>query len=305
MRRFGPLLLVVIIAIIAGVAVVYRSSKARQEQSAPAIPKALPSETSAAARDWCYSQTQNHRTVAEICAKSFRQIKSPSRLYLEGVDVKVFADDGATFDHVQTATAEFDTENGDFYADGEVEITAGQPVGDRPPARRVFIKTSGLKYESKTGRASTDRPTVFPVRARRGQVGRSLLRARIPRASAALRGCRHLAGKQPQGQTADRGNRRTGLQGEGLRHHRGPVVSAQARRMVVEGGKGILRLKEGDIRRIEASQARGTDRPEPDRQVEYAAEQIFIDFGAGGEVEHIAADRTRAWPPSKKPPALG
>jgi len=82
MRRFGPLLLVVIIVIITGVAVVYRSSKARQEQSAPAIPKALPSETSAAARDWCYSQTENHRTVAEICAKSFRQIKSPSRLCL-------------------------------------------------------------------------------------------------------------------------------------------------------------------------------------------------------------------------------
>ena len=161
MRRFGPLLLVVIIAIIAGVGIVYRTLKARQEQSAPALPKALTSETSAAARDWCYSQTENHRTVAEICAKSFRQVKSPSRLYLEGVDVKVFADDGATFDRVQTATAEFDTEDGRFYADGEVEITAGQPVGDRPPGRRVFIKTSGLKYETKTGRAYTDRPTVF------------------------------------------------------------------------------------------------------------------------------------------------
>ena len=49
MRRFGPLLLVVIIAIVAGVGVVYLTRKARLEQTAPAIPNALPSETSAAA----------------------------------------------------------------------------------------------------------------------------------------------------------------------------------------------------------------------------------------------------------------
>ena len=291
MRRFGPLLLVVIIAIIAGVGIVYRTLKARQEQSAPAIPKALTSETSAAARDWCYSQTENHRTVAEICAQSFRQVKSPSRLYLEGVDVKVFADDGATFDRVQTATAEFDTEDGRFYADGEVEITAGQPVGDRPPGRRVFIKTSGLKYESKTGRAYTDRPTVFQFEHGEGKaVGASYhpeyrelqlhsetvvtYRARDPKAKPMTVETGELIYKEKDSAITV-----------------GPWYRLRRGEMEVAGAKGVLWLKEGDIRRIEAFQARGTDRPEPDRQVEYAAEQIFMDFGAGGEVERIAADK--------------
>ncbi|MCC7176591.1 MAG: LPS export ABC transporter periplasmic protein LptC [Bryobacterales bacterium] len=291
MRRLGPLLLVVIVAVIAVVAGVHLRSKARQQSSAPPVPTALPSETSAVHRDLCWSQTEGNRTVAEVCAKRFSQLKSPSRLYLEDVEVKVFAADGATFDRIRTANAEFDTEDSSFYAGGEVEITTGESAGDEPGAQRVFIRTSGLKYESKTGRASTDRPTAF--RFEHGE-GRSVGAAYEPeyrelhlRSQAVLTYRRSGAKAEPL----------TVETGELIYKERdsailvGPWYRLKRGEMAVEGGKGVLWLKEGDISRIEAFEARGTDRPEADRQVEYAAGQIFIEFGAGGEVERIAADR--------------
>ncbi len=291
MRRLGPLLLVVIVAIVAAVAVAYRSRKASQQRSAPAIPESLPSQTSAAARDWCWSQTQLHRTVAEVCAKNFRQLKDPSRLHLDGVEVKVYAGDGATFDRIRTASAELDTGTRTFLAGGEVEITMGEPVGQRTAPRRVFIRTSGLKYEVETGRASTIGPTAF--RFDRGE-GSSLGALYDPE----YRELHLRSQTEVTWRGSDPKSKPLKVETDELIYKErdsaiivGPWCRLSRGEMSVTGGKGILWLKEGDIRRVEASQASGTDRPGPDRLVEYAADQVFIDFAAGGEVERIAAER--------------
>ena len=56
------------------------------------------------------------------------------------------------FDRCKTDEAEFDAGQGTLGAEGDVEITTGQPLAGHAPGRQVFIKTTGLTCESKTGR---------------------------------------------------------------------------------------------------------------------------------------------------------
>ncbi len=48
-----------------------------------------------------------------------------------------------------------------LYSDGDVEITMGVPVDKPPTGRLIVIKSSGVRVESKTGKAHTDRLATF------------------------------------------------------------------------------------------------------------------------------------------------
>src|SRR5260370_29291666 len=69
--------------------------------------------------------------------------------------------DGAKYHHVQSAKAEFDMAQGILYSEGEVEITMGVAPDAPPTGRLMVIKSSGMRVESKTGKAFTDRLTTF------------------------------------------------------------------------------------------------------------------------------------------------
>ena len=160
MRRLRPLLLLAILVLMVGVGALYYVQRGNQRSRAPAVPKALPPETSSAASDWVYSKENDQGVqVYRVSAKSFKEVGN--RLHLDGVELRVLSRDGSTFDDFKTATAEFDTEHAKLFADGEVEITTGEPAQGQDAPRRVFIRTSGLTFESNTGRAYTDRPAAF------------------------------------------------------------------------------------------------------------------------------------------------
>ena len=161
MRRLSPLLLLAILVILAGVGAVYYVQQREARRTAPATPTPLPPEISSSASNWTWSKQVNQRTVVQLSAKSFKALKSPSRLYLEDVEVRVSSPDGSTFDRFKTASAEFNNDQATLYADGEVEITTGEPVSGKPSSRLVSIRTSGLTYDSKTNTASTDRAANF------------------------------------------------------------------------------------------------------------------------------------------------
>ncbi len=291
MRRFRPLLLLAIVAILGAVGWVYRSQRDTQQRRAPAIPRALPAEKSAALDQFCWNQTQNGRTTVQVCAASFEQIKSPSRGYLTGVEVQIFDANGLTFDRFKTQTAEYNIEDGVLYASGDVEITTGEPVGDAPPGRRVRIQTSGLKFESKAGRASTDKPTRFQFEYGEGtSIGASYdpeFRELVLKSQAKVT----WFGKDPKAKPFLVETDELIYKERDAAILAGPFSKLRRGTMTVEGGRAVAWLKEGNVERVEASQARGQDRPEEGRDVEYAAQQIFVDFGAGGEVRQIAADK--------------
>ena len=77
----------------------------------------------------------------------------------------MFSKDGNKYDEVKSAKAEFDVGNGLLFSEGDVEITMG--VGADPAeaakqtGRLVVIKTSAVHFESKTGKAWTEKAATF------------------------------------------------------------------------------------------------------------------------------------------------
>src|SRR5258708_715951 len=163
MRRFGPLIVVAILFILAGVGTSYYARLKQQNANAPATPKKLPQGTEGAASDWTYEDTRDGRNRVSIKAKDFRQVEG--KMQLTGVELRLYSKDAKKYDLVKSASAEFSEKGYELYSDGDVEITMGvpadKPENEPPSGRLMSIKTSGVHFDSKTGKSYTDRPTTF------------------------------------------------------------------------------------------------------------------------------------------------
>ena len=96
-----------------------------------------------------------------VRARSFRQIKAPSVMELEGVELQLFHKEGDQFDLVKSATALFDMAAKTLYSEGDVEISMGKGVSTEGGGRILKIHSSGVRFASDTGKASTDRTASF------------------------------------------------------------------------------------------------------------------------------------------------
>ncbi len=289
MRRLRPLLLLAILSILIGVGGVYYVQRGVARRSALARPKPLPLDTSSAASDWTFTEYAGELRKYRVRAKSFKEVGS--RFLLEGVELELFGDDGASINHFKTARAEYNKDARTLYSDGEVEITTGKPAEGQPSGRLIFIRTSALTFDGKAGTASTDRAATFQFDRGEGQaVGASY----DPNS-----GELHL---RSEAKVIWRGKGRGSPSmkveaGEMLyKEHESTIVLDPWSRLtrgslVMEGGHATVWIEGDAIQRVEAAAARGMDKPRGGRQLEYAADQLQVGFSGNNEVEKITAER--------------
>src|SRR5580704_4359473 len=159
MRKIRPVILLAIFAILAGVGVTYYTRLKLQAGSALSKPKALAPGTVATSHAWTYKQTTNGKMAISVHAEDTKEIEGKQEL--TGVELDIYHKEGNEYDHVKCAKAEFDMNQGVLYSDGDVEITMSVPVDKTPTGRLMVIKSSGVRVESKTGKAHTDRLATF------------------------------------------------------------------------------------------------------------------------------------------------
>src|SRR5687767_7449986 len=128
MRRTRRLLLVLMAAIVAGVAVTYSIQRDTQVRNAPAVPTALPESLSSQAAGWTWEKTDGPRPIVRVFAKDVRQLADGAHTELDHVTLHLFHKDGKAFDEVKSAKADFDMAAGILFSEGEVEITMGVPA---------------------------------------------------------------------------------------------------------------------------------------------------------------------------------
>jgi len=287
MRSKRGLLLLAIAVILAAVGVSYYYQRERLARRAPPAPKALPKEVEAAASDWVWTHTAGGKPVVEVRARRFRQVKQ--YLELEPLDLRLYHQDGREFDRVTSASAEFGRERDQLYADGEVEITLGLPAEGMPQGRLVMVRTSGVTFHSKTGRASTSRAASFAFDQGEGKaVGASY--------DPSTRELHMLGGVELNWRGRAEGSKPLKIEaGEMIYKELDAAVmlfpwSRLTRGdTVLEAADAVVFLEDGSIRRAVAKRARGTDRSSR-RQLEYGASDLTVHFSAHGEVETIAAE---------------
>ena len=154
--RWGRwLILAAIVFIGISVSRTYVQRKAALLRDAPAPPPKLETGVDGRANDWVYTQSDGDRPRVTVRAKSFKQVRAPSVLQLDGVELQLFHQDGDTYDLVHSAQAEFDIAGKTLYSDGAGSIIDMNVPADGVEAvgpHLLKIHSSGVHLCQRYGR---------------------------------------------------------------------------------------------------------------------------------------------------------
>jgi lipopolysaccharide export system protein LptA len=286
MRRFGPLIVLTILVIVGGLGFSYYVRLKQQNSTIVEKPKQLPEGINSAGQEYTFTQHKDGKPVAFIRAKDFREVNG--KYELVGVELHIFQKDGTKYDQVKCEKAEFDIKEGTLFSDGDVEIMIGVNPDEPPSGKLMKIKTSGVHFETKTGKASTDRPATFQFD--RGD-GHAVGADYDPNTRVlSMRSQIELIWRGTDSHTVP-----MKVQTDQLTYaeHDSKVYLANWSKLTrdtltLEAGPAIVTLDHGNgaIKLVETSDAHGIDR-RPARKLEYAADQLRMEFDGKSEVQRI------------------
>ena len=284
MHKLRPVILLAILVIVAGVAATYYARLKQQAGSAAAKPKALAPGTLATSHAWTYKHTTNGQTTITVHAEDLQEVQGKQEL--SGVELDIFHKDGNEYDHVKCARAEFDMNQGVLYSDGEVEITRGIPVDQPPSGRLVVIKSSGVRVESKTGKASTERLATFQFDRGEGQaVGADYdpqTRELVMRSQVDLT----WRGTDPKAPPMKIEAGEVVYKERESKVFLSPWSKLTRDTVLLNAGPAVVTLVEGSIKLVEAESALGADQ-RPGRNLDYAAKHLRLDFDNDNQIQKI------------------
>ncbi|MGH9581439.1 MAG: hypothetical protein ACRD4O_00700, partial [Bryobacteraceae bacterium] len=169
MRRIS--LLTAIAAVFLSVVVGYTYKlRVDQEKQIRALPRpAIKVGYEAKAPSGWYELKSDPRTnkpIVQATAKSFQATRDPSILELHDLALRLYDKKGSSYTYVKSGKALFDERSGRLQSNGPVYIVMNVPAdkdaGNKDEAAKlVRVTTSGIVYDTKTGKASTDQPASF------------------------------------------------------------------------------------------------------------------------------------------------
>ena len=261
-----------------------------QNASAPPKPKALADGIVSTSQDWTYTEKNGNKPVVFVRAKDIREVNNKTEL--EGVELHIFQKEGSEYDLVKSEKASFDVDHKLLYSDGNVEITLNVPKDEAPSGRLMKIKSSGITFETKTGKATTDRAVSFEFD--RGE-GKAVGAAYDPQT--------HELHLQKEIELIWRGTDKTAIP---MKVEAGELTyKEQESRVYLDGwskltrdtltlnaGPAIVTInkEDGTIREVDTERAQGTD-IRPDRKIEYAADKLFMKFDENGTIQNITGEQ--------------
>ncbi|MEO8052358.1 MAG: LptA/OstA family protein [Acidobacteriota bacterium] len=303
MRLGRWLILAALLVIVVFVLQTYIKRQQALAREAPAAPRPLETGINGRASDWVYTQSDGEHPRVTVRAKSFRQVKAPSVMELEGVELQLFHQGNDRFDLVRSAKAQFDIAAKTLYADGDVDITMARPAAGKPTVapkpgangdaeevnpggRIVKIRTSGVRFASDTGRASTGRHADFDFEQGNGSADGvdydPLSRELHLRSKVAL----HWMGKGKRSKPM--------LIEAGEAYYREmeskvfllPWSKLTRDTLHMEGASSVISLDDGVIKQAVSEAAHGVQE-DPGRKVEFAADSLVLTFGDDMAIQEI------------------
>ena len=292
MRGMRWLLLVAIAVILGTVTLKYQAQKRILAGMVTPTPAPLSADLSASSQHWSYrsKDLKTGRIIADIDAESMEQPTDASRVELKKVTMKIYSKLGQTYDLVKSAAASFNTTDRSLYSQGEVEITLNLPIEGAPTKQPTVIKSSGVTFDSNTGRADTDQPSSFVFEKGDGKATGATYDPTT----------RQLEMKRdvevhwnPPGKNA----KPMKIEAAGLSYHETtseiwlkPWGKMTRETTIVEGNDVVVHLQDQVIRQITAVKAHGTD-DFPTRKLRYAADELAMDFDDDGVARTINGNR--------------
>jgi len=279
--------LAAILAILGGTAFTYYAQRRAALAHAAPKPAAIGHGLSTAAADWCYERDDAGKPVVKICAKNFSQVSNTDHMKLDTVRMDLFQKDGTHFDLVRSPKADFDKQQ--MVSDGEVEITLDVPVGGEPTPDLTSIKTSGVTFESKTGKATTTSATKFRFQGGSGSSVGASYDPTTRELHLLQKVVLDLHGKKP-------GSKSMRIETDELTYkENGSVIWLTPRaklineHSVIEAGPTLITLKDQEIDSIAAHDAHGVD-TYPKRKLDYQAAMLVAHYNDDHRIDKMTGD---------------
>jgi lipopolysaccharide export system protein LptA len=176
MRRVSLVFSIAAILVIIIVAVTYKLRVATYRNRHVIAAPDIKTKYDESAQAWEYNKDDpqtNHPTV-RATARSFRGTHDPATFELLGLALKLYDKTAAQYTFVKSDQALFDERTGIIKSDGPVHIVINVPADKdaedpKEASKRVQVVTSGVTYETKNGKAATDRPASFAFPAGSGK----------------------------------------------------------------------------------------------------------------------------------------
>ena len=287
MRGTRWLLLAAILAILGGTAFTYYAQRRAVLAHAAPKPREIAKGLSASADDWEYSRTDAGKPVVRIRAKGFSQVANTDHMKLEGVRMELFQKDGTHFDLVKSPKADFDKNQ--MVSEGEVDITLGVPVGSEPTPDLTSIKTSGITFESKTGKATTTSATKFRFQAGSGTSVGASYDPTTRELHLLQKVVLDLHGKKPGSKTMRVETDELIYKENGSVIWLTPHARLITEHSVIDAGPTLITLKDQEIDSIAAHDAHGID-TYPKRKLEYQAAMLVAHYNDDHRIDKISGD---------------
>jgi lipopolysaccharide export system protein LptA len=289
MRGARWLLLVAIAIIVVVVGRTYKAQKAILKHLALPKPAELPAGVGSVAEQWEYRRARDNHTLVEIAAKDFRQAKDAAQIDLTQVELKLHHQERRTYDLVRSAAATFFSSDERLYSEGDVDITLAVPDGQDPDPKLISIHSSGVTFDTNTGKAETDRPATFTFRNGDGKATGAFY-------DPARHELRMLKDVEMHWYPPGPNAKPMKIEATTLYYHEEtsevwlkPWGKLTRENTVVEGYESVIHLEDKAIRSVETTRAHGSD-DYPNRKLRYGADSIWMDFNDDGEIDKVEGD---------------
>ena len=236
-----------------------------------------------------------NRPIYIVKADTFQGTKDPSTFELKVISLRLFNKDASKYTLVKAAAGLFDERTGLLKSDGQVSVVMSVPVHVAPDDTKelnkyVHIETTGVTYETKSGKASTDQLAtfVFPQGGGHAVGAEYDPNLRILHLKSAV-SLDWIGSGPPENkvhvETSD-------LVYKELEQkvYLSPWSRMQRQTLTINAQASVVTLEDGRLHQIDSVHAVGTDNRNG-RLVEYAADNMTALFNDDGALQEVVGDK--------------
>lgn len=297
MRRISVFLALAAVLLTAAVGYTYklRLDKARSRHAAP-VPH-IKTGDEGIAQSWRYQKDdpQTNKPVVRVVADSFEGTHDPATFELKDVKLRLYDKKAESYTYVQSEKAFFNEGSGVLQSEGPVHIVINVPAeknaeDPNEAKKHVQVTTSGVKYETKTGKATTDQLASFVFSQGDGQaVGAEYdpnTKLLHMKSQVALD---WIGNGPPENKMHVEAGDLVYKEAE-QKVYLSPWSKMQRRTTTIQAQNSVITLEDGVLHQIDADHATGTDTRE-DRQTSYSADKMTAMFDDDGNLIQIVGDK--------------
>jgi lipopolysaccharide export system protein LptA len=294
MRRYSFFLFFAALVLALLVAYTYIHRSAREHPPNPVT--RIERDVQAIAKTWHWGKDdpQTNCPVVRVVSSSFRAVHDPSTFELTDMQLKLFNKGCSSYTYVQSSKAEFDEASEVMTSKNDVLIIMKVPADKEPDDKKatanlVHIRTTGVRYETKSGKAETSQPAAFQFANGRGHSVGADYDPNTHQLHMKSQVSLDWFGNGPPEDSMHIEAGELRYEEDHGKVYLSPWSSLKRRNTVLRAANSEVTLDQGVLKEVDSLNAKGVDQEE-NRHVDYGGDKLVALFNDNGDMTQITAE---------------